>query len=125
MDDVGSVITSQVDLLWSVALAMLVSESYLIARFLTGRKETLGLIAKLALGGSIIGHFLSMVFGYLTYGSVVEMVRVSDSGGEALQYYRDAAFSGVVQCGAFAVALLLFLAVFFLNSKVIGSALSD
>jgi hypothetical protein len=125
MSEVAGVITAQVDLLWSVALALLVAEVYLLARFLAGGLGLLGPVSKFLLVLSVAALGISMLFGYLTYGAVVEMVRTAAENGDPKQSYADAAFSAVVQFVGFALGLLAFLVAFFLNARSFGKAMND
>ena len=138
MLDAASVITSQVDLIWSVALALMLAEVYLVGRFLEGgvamRRQSLSWIFLI---GSVFLQVASMFFGYLTYGSIVTMARCTPSeNGRVDQWcmdnkitqataFSDAEFSSLIQFGGFGMGLLLFIILFAIESKAVSKALKS
>lgn len=125
MSAVSEAISAQADLLWSVALAALVAEVYLLARFLARGWERLGLLARAALVFSVAAHAISMFCGYLTYGAVVELARVAADTSGAQQSYNDAMAAAFFQFVFFALGILTFVAAFFLNARLFGEAMND
>ena len=125
MQEVGNVITAQADLLWSVALALLVVEVVLAARFLTKPDKGLDGLSWFLSGFSIVALLCSMFFGYLTYGSVVEMVKVAADADLAATSFEDARFSAFWQFALFAVGLGSFIGLFAFNAKQIGAAIAE
>jgi hypothetical protein len=135
MSDAGGVITSQVDLLWSVALALLLFELYFIARFLD-RDGALqgGWLSSVLAGGSIFLLIVSMSCGYLTYGAVVTLARCSpNENGEVDTWctenaitqasaFSDAELVAFLQFGGFGLALLLFIILFVKEPRTVAAA---
>ncbi len=136
MLDAGSVITSQIDLIWSVALALMLAEVYLVGRFLEGdlamqRRP----ISWIVLFGSIALQVVSMLFGYLAYGSVITMVRCApDEGGTIEEWcidncmtqataFSNAELDSLLQFAAFGIGLLFFVVLFAIERKAVSKAL--
>ena len=122
MADVGSVITAQVDLIWSVALALLIAEIFMVSRLLVLNRELLGVFSWFVMILSVSGLSISMFFGYLTYGAVVEMVRQSSDLNLTNQSFDDASSSALYQFIFFGAGLLFFLILFWINPKKMGKA---
>lgn len=135
MMDAGGVITSQVDLLWSVALALMLFEFYFIARLLDPAGTLAGGKPSILLaGGSIVLLLISMFFGYLTYGAIVTMARCSPNGDGAIAGWctnegvsQSSAFSSAelvafIQFGAFGVGFVLFIILFAKEPKAVAAA---
>lgn len=125
MADVGDVITAQVDLLWSLSLALLLFEVYLIAAVFAGQLRALGWLADGLLILAAAAQLAAMGFGYFTYGSVVELVLAAPGSAEAQAYLRRAANDAALQFLSFALGLLAFLAVFALNPRTIGKVIQN
>lgn len=136
MLEAGSVITSQVDLIWSVALALMLAEVYLVGRFLEGGVAMQRrIISWIVLFGSIGLQVISMLFGYLTYGSIVTMARCApvedgtveqwcnDNAITQATAFSDAEFDSLIQFGGFGIGLLLFVLLFAIEPKAVAKAL--
>lgn len=136
MADASGVITSQVDLLWSVALALLLAEVYLIGRFFEGgvamRRATL---SWLFVFSSLVLQMLSMFFGYMTYGAMVTMARCSPSAAGTLESwctdnsktqanaFSDGELMALLQFGTFGLGLVLFVILFAMEPRAVALAL--
>lgn len=125
MADVASVISSQVDLLWSVALAVLIAEIFLVARFFANRLPDLGRLSLGLLLVSVVSFLASMMFGYFTYGAAVEIVKRAAEEKSVTQSFNDAGMSAFFQFAFFAIGLLTFIVLFALNTRAIGGAIDD
>lgn len=136
MEAAGEVITSQVDLLWSVALAVLLAKIYLVGRFseATARlsKKTISSVI-LYLGVAL--QLSSMLFGYLTYGAIVTMNRCSPASDASVDEwciknsiaqvdsFADAGLTAFLQFLSFALGMLLLVLLFTLEKRTIASAI--
>ena len=125
MADVAGAINSQVDLLWSVALAMLIAEIFLVSRFLSDRLGKLSQLSMIMIGLSMLLLMVSMFFGYLTYGTTIMLMRLASTDGDVDQSYDDAAMSALLQFVFFGLALIIFIVVFAMNCKIIGGAIDN
>lgn len=138
MQAAGEVVTSQVDLLWSVALAVLLGMIFLVGRFSESRS---GLKKKVLswflLYVCVILQLSSMLFGYLTYGAIITMNRCTpNSAGEIdawcgenslnqNQSFSDAGFLAVLQFGSFGTGLIIFVVLYCLESRAVAKALKQ
>lgn len=138
MLEVGSVITSQVDLIWSVALALMLAKVYLVGRFLEGGVAMqCGLISWMVLFLSIGLQVFSMLFGYFTYGSIVTMARCAPANDGTIEQwcidnsvtqataFSDAEFDALIQFGGFGIGLLLFVLLFAIETGAVSKALTS
>lgn len=135
MADASGVITSQVDLLWSLALALLLFELYFVARFLD-REGALpgGYLSMFVASASILLLIASMTCGYLTYGAIVNIARCSPKDNGAIDEwctehgvtqasaFSDAELVAFLQFGTFAMGLLFFIFLFAKEPRAVAAA---
>lgn len=125
MADVGGVITSQADLVWSLALALFAFELLIVRNWHHQTKGGRRIASIVALVGSIAALIVSMFFGYFTYGAVVELVRLpEDPTTEVNTQFEFVGTLAFWQAATFAIAVALTLALFFLNRKSVTGALT-
>lgn len=122
MSDVGSVITSQADLLWTLALAILGFETVLVRNWAGGQWRIRGFWSFLLLTFSMGAFVVSMFQGYLTYGAVVELVLPTLQDSEAAARYKTAGVEAFWQFVWFGIGLLLFIILFVVNPKAVSEA---
>lgn len=122
MSDVGSVITSQADLLWTLALAILGFEIVLVRNWASGHWRIRRFWSFLLLAGSMGAFIVSMFQGYLTYGAVVELVLPNLPDAEATARYKSAGGKAFAQLLWFGIGLLLFIILFVANPKAVSEA---
>lgn len=120
MSNVGSVITSQTDLLWTLALAMLGFQIVMVRNWASGKWRIRRYWSFFLLAGSMAAFSVSMFQGYLTYGAVVEMVLPSLPDTEMMAKYKTAGGQAFNQLLAFGIGLLLFIVLFVANPKAIS-----
>jgi len=138
MQAAGSVITSQADLLWSVALALMLAKFYLVGRFLSGSVTMrFGSISWFMLFTSITMQVLSMFCGYLTYGAIVTMARCTpNKEGIVVKWcidrtiteasaYSNAEVVALLQFGGFGIGLVLFVILFAMETRAVAKALNS
>ena len=125
MNDVAILITGTVELLWSLALALLVAEVYFIARFFANRSKVINRTSTIFMAISIIFLSVSMVFGYLTYSSAIMMALPDLTDVEAFVRFDDATFSAMAQVICFCSGLVVFLISFFTNLRTFGRELKN
>lgn len=138
MQAAGEIVTSQVDLLWSVALAVLLGMIFLVGRFSDSRS---GLrrraLSWFLLSVCVILQLFSMLFGYLTYGAIITMNRCTPDSAGAIdswcsenslnqsQSFSDAGYLALLQFGSFLFGLIIFVVLFCLESKAVAKALKQ
>ena len=144
MEAAGSTITAQVDLLWSVALAFLLANIYVMARtFDPELNPKIGQIDKCILYLVIFLSGVSMVSGYFVYGAIVTVSTCAQSSesivvgtfctldGSAadsarldaqLKAFRTAERAAFWQAISFAFGLVVFVFFFFRNISVVAAA---
>lgn len=122
MSDVGSVITSQADLLWTLALAVLGFEIVLARNWANGQWRIRTGVSFLLLASSMISLVISMCLGYLTYGAVVELLLPNLTDAEAMAQYRAVGDKALNQLVTFGIGLVLFILLFIFNPKAISEA---
>jgi hypothetical protein len=120
MSDVGSVITSQADLLWTLALAMLGFQIVLVRNWSNGHWRIRRWWSFLLLIGSMCAFAISMFLGYLTYGAVVELLLPDLPDSEAKAMYKTAGGQAFNQLVSFGIGLLLFVILFVVNPKAVS-----
>ena len=125
MNDFAILTTGTVELLWSLALALLVAEVYFIVRFFANRSKVINRTSTILMAISIIFLSVSMVFGYLTFGSAIMMARPDLADGDAAIHFNDANFSAAAQVICFCSGLVVFLISFFTNLRTFGRELKN
>lgn len=130
LSTLGSLIGQQSGLVWSVAMAIVVAEIYIVCRFFESKSRQ-GLCSTLLLFGSIACHVLSLLAGYLTHGATIGMVRAAGAGNDkaAIESYEAAELMALLQFGFLLFGLLLFIVLFARNHikvrNIIRSIASD
>lgn len=125
MADVGGVITSQADLVWSLALGLFAFELLIVRNWHHQTSGGRRFASVVALVGAIAALIASMFLGYFTYGAVVELVRLPLDAAEKIE--AQIAFVGTLaflQAASFGIGLVLTLLLFFLNRKSVTGALA-
>lgn len=76
---------------------------------------------------SLASHMGSMICGYLTQGSAVEIVRAAatSTATELDNLYFEAAFTALLQLGFFGIGLILFVILFAINVKAMAEVISS
>ena len=121
----GELIGQQSDLLWQVAMAVVIAEIYIFCRFFESETTKLrGWWSLALLFGSILSHLLSLLFGYLTRGAIILVVSKADRTQElskVLQMgFEDAEHDALLQFGFLMFGLILFIILFTLNTTIIS-----
>lgn len=117
----GETIGSQIDLLWSAAMAAMVAEIYILCRFLESNESSVGCLSRLTLALSILAHFASLVFGYLARGAVTAMgIRLVHKPFIGQVSFSDVESDTLWQVLCFALGLLLAVSLFVVNHKAIS-----
>jgi hypothetical protein len=133
----GEVITSQVDLLWSVALAVLLAKIFLVGRFSVATaklaNKTLSWIFLIV---GVVLQLSSMLFGYITYGAIVTMNRCSPASDASIDEwciknsinqgdsFSDAEFTSLLQFSSFALGLVILVLLCAFEWRTIAKAIN-
>ncbi len=125
-DSIASLISSQTELLWSAAIALLVAEIYVGCRYFeAANKEVL----KSGIGWlwivSTLSFLVSLFFGYLVNGALVLMTKEAALGRNALGFFEDAETAALLQFGAFFLGLASLIIVFVSDFAGIAKALKS
>lgn len=120
----SSLISEQADQLWSAAMAIIVAEIYIACRFFSDKDGKVNCLPMGLLIASIVCHLLSLLFGYLTKGSLVEMTKLAAEQGEAASLYSNAALLALGQFGFIALGVICFVIVACLDFSGVAKVIS-
>ncbi|MGO8117371.1 hypothetical protein AB9F43_22665 [Rhizobium leguminosarum] len=118
----AELVTGQSDDLWSVALALLVAQVFIIATMQSSTTQSQrGMIIGAYI--STICSFLSLLFGYLTKGAVIGSLQALLKPGATMEITPYAGFNALVQAGSLVVGLVIFVGLFGVYRTEIGKAI--
>jgi hypothetical protein len=120
----GELIGQQVDQLWSIAMAIIVAEIYIVCRFFNANGAKLGgWFPLVLLFVSIFLYMASLFCGYLTKGALIEMVKAGADGRKAQDYYDAAAMVAFLQFVFLGIGIVLFVVLFAHSSTKISESI--
>jgi hypothetical protein len=120
---VNELINAQADQLWEISISLIAAEVFMIAHLLLLKK--LGInrcIVSGVLGLSVLCHALSIAFGYLSKGALINaMILLAD--GKEWKFPDQAALFNSLQVFTVTLAIIIFVVCFFYYSSILAQAM--
>lgn len=124
---IAELMVGQSHLVWSIAIALLAVEIYLLLRFLaTGRQrygQSISLTICTLMIISTVCYMVSLFYGYRVSGAAIAYVREAASTTET-NHYKDAGTNAAVQLVAFVIGSIVFLVAIVIDYRGVSRELA-
>jgi hypothetical protein len=123
---ISSLIGEQTDLLWTVAIGLIVAEVFIGCRYFVDREGKFRwLWTPILWVGSIVCHLASLLFGYSTKGALITMTLKAGTGAKTAGLFSTAELMALLQAGSLFVGLVLAALAFGFDAKRMAKAVRD